>query len=89
MECKFSQDQNLFVLEVASVQLSSIFTDFRALLCQFFLDSVIIATELKIEISNMIYFILGENKQVHKGLLISVTIREKLYSNFQRNRENF
>ena len=50
------------------------------------LDSVTMATEVKIKELSMNDFILGENNQVQKVSLKSETMREKLCSIFTENR---
>ena len=50
------------------------------------LDSVTMATDVKIKELSMNDFILGENNQVQKVSLKSETVREKLCSIFTENR---
>ena len=81
-----SQVQNLLILEVATVQFMSIFSDFWALFGQKTLDLVTMATEVKIKELSMNDFVLGENNKVQKVSLKSETMREKLCSIFTENR---
>ena len=81
-----SQVRNVLILEVATVQFMSIFSDFLGTFWPKTLDSVTMATEVKIKELSMNYFVLGENNQVQKVSLKSETMREKLCSIFTENR---
>ena len=86
MECKFLQVQNILFLEVATVQFKSIFSDILDTFWPKTLDTVTMATEVKIKELGMNDFVLGENSQVQKVSLKSEPMREKLCSIFTENR---
>ena len=86
MEYKLSKVQNILVLEVATVQFMSNLSDFGGTFWPKTLDSVTMATEVKIKELSMNDFVLGENNQVQKVSLKSETMREKLCSIFTENR---
>ena len=85
MEYKLSQVQKVLILEVATVQFMSIFSHFGALFCQKTLDSVTMATDVKIKELSMNDFVLGGNNQVQKVSLKSETMREQLCFIFTEN----
>ena len=80
-----SQVQDLLILEVATVQFMSIISDFLGIFWSKTLNSVTMATEVKIKELSMNGLVLGENKQVQKVSLKSETMREKLCSIFAEN----
>ena len=81
-----SQVQNVLIIEVATVQFMSIFSDFGALFWPKTLDSVTMTMEVKTKELSMNYFVLSENNQLQKVSLKSETMREKLSTIFTENR---
>ena len=82
MEYKLSQVQDLLILEVATERLFSVIL---GIFWSKTLDSVTMATEVKIKELSKNDLVWGENKQVQKVSLKSETMREKLCSIFTEN----
>ena len=86
MEYKLTQVQNVLILEVATVQFMSIFSDFGHFFAKNFGFGYHGNGSKKNKELSINDFVLGENNQVQKVLLKSETMREKLCSIFTENR---